>query len=91
LALLLLPDWDGRPRARQTARRAGTALVVSLRAALSQTRSDTKGGFYWHFDDRNALLEEMLDTWERLVVDEATARVDAGGGDPKGSRAACSR
>ncbi len=43
----------------------------------------TKGGFYWHFDDRNALLEEMLDTWERLVVDEAIARVDAGGGDPR--------
>jgi hypothetical protein len=25
----------------------------------------------------------MLDSWERLVVDEAIARVDAGGGDPR--------
>lgn len=43
----------------------------------------TKGGFYWHFDDRNALLEEMLDTWERLVIDEAISRVEAGGGDAR--------
>lgn len=53
--------------------------VEKLAAALGVT----KGGFYWHFDDRNALLEEMLDTWERLVVDEAIARVDGGGGDPR--------
>ena len=25
----------------------------------------SKGGFYWHFKDRRALLEEMLDTWEK--------------------------
>ncbi len=53
--------------------------VEKLAAALGVT----KGGFYWHFDDRNALLEEMLDTWERLVIDEAVAQVDAGGGDPR--------
>lgn len=50
---------------------------------LAEALGVTKGGFYWHFDDRNALLEEMLDSWERLVVDEAIARVDAGGGDPR--------
>ncbi|MGN6871731.1 MAG: TetR/AcrR family transcriptional regulator [Solirubrobacteraceae bacterium] len=50
---------------------------------LAEALGVTKGGFYWHFDDRNALLEEMLDTWERLVVDEAIARVDAGRGDPR--------
>jgi AcrR family transcriptional regulator len=50
---------------------------------LAEALGVSKGGFYWHFDGRDALLEEMLDTWERLVVDEAIARVDAGGGDSR--------
>ena len=50
---------------------------------LAQALGVTKGGFYWHFEDRNALLEEMLDTWERLVIDEAIARVEAGRGDSR--------
>jgi len=37
----------------------------------------TKGGFYWHFKDRNALLEEVLQSWEQLAVDEIIQRVDA--------------
>src|SRR6059058_5031212 len=48
---------------------------------LAQTLGVTKGGFYWHFEDRGALLKEMLDAWERLVIDEAIERVEAGGGD----------
>ena len=51
--------------------------------ALAQALGVTKGGFYWHFDGRPALLEEMLDTWERLVVDAAISRVEAGGGDAR--------
>ena len=47
---------------------------------LAQALGVTKGGFYWHFDDRPALLEEMLDAWERLVVDEVMERVEGGGG-----------
>ena len=43
----------------------------------------SKGGFYWHFDDRRELLEEMLDTWERVAIDEAIARVEDGGGDAR--------
>jgi len=46
---------------------------------LAQTLGVSKGGFYWHFDDRRALLEEMLDTWERVVIDEAIERIEAGG------------
>jgi AcrR family transcriptional regulator len=48
---------------------------------LAQALGVTKGGFYWHFDDRRALLEEMLDAWERTVVDEAIERVEREGGD----------
>ena len=48
---------------------------------LAQALGVTKGGFYWHFEDRPALLEEMLDAWERLVVDEVIDRVESEGGD----------
>src|SRR2546429_8931942 len=51
---------------------------------LAQTLGVSKGGFYWHFQDRRALLEEMLDSWERTVIDEAIERVESGGGDARG-------
>jgi AcrR family transcriptional regulator len=50
---------------------------------LARALGVTKGGFYWHFDDRRALLEEMLDTWERTSVDEVIERVEGGGGDAR--------
>jgi AcrR family transcriptional regulator len=50
---------------------------------LAQALGVTKGGFYWHFEDRPALLEEMLDAWERLVVDEVIERVESEGGDAR--------
>jgi len=51
--------------------------------ALAQTLGVTKGGFYWHFDDRRALLDEMLDTWERATIDEVIERVEGEGGDAR--------
>src|SRR5215208_1852719 len=48
---------------------------------LAQALGVTRGGFYWHFDDRRALLEEMLDAWERISVDEVIERVESEGGD----------
>jgi AcrR family transcriptional regulator len=48
--------------------------------SLAQALGVTRGGFYWHFDDRRALLEEMLDTWERTSVDEVIERVEGEGG-----------
>ncbi len=51
--------------------------------ALARALGVTKGGFYWHFDDRGALLEEMLDTWERLLVDDVIAGVESKGGDAR--------
>jgi AcrR family transcriptional regulator len=43
----------------------------------------TRGGFYWHFADRRALLDEMLETWERASTDEVLERVEQWGGDPR--------
>ena len=51
--------------------------------ALAKALDVTKGGFYWHFEDRSALLEEMLDTWERVGVDEVIERVEREGGDAR--------
>ena len=50
---------------------------------LARALGVTKGGFYWHFDDRRALLEEMLDTWERVSVDEVIERIEGEGGDAR--------
>jgi AcrR family transcriptional regulator len=50
---------------------------------LAEALGVTKGGFYWHFDGRDALLDEMLDTWEHVVVDEVIQRVESGGGDAR--------
>jgi len=50
---------------------------------LAQALGVTKGGFYWHFEDRRDLVEEMLDAWERLVIDEVIDRVERGGGDAR--------
>lgn len=51
--------------------------------ALAKGLGVTKGGFYGYFADRDALLEAMLDTWERESTDEVLARVEREGGDPK--------
>jgi AcrR family transcriptional regulator len=50
---------------------------------LAQALGVTRGGFYWHFDDRRALLEEILDAWERVSVDEVIERVESEGGDAR--------
>lgn len=48
---------------------------------LARALGVTRGGFYWHFEDRGALLEAMLDTWERETTDDVIERVEGKGGD----------
>src|SRR6266487_1584366 len=48
---------------------------------LARALGVTRGGFYWHFDDRRALLDEMLDTWERTTTEAVIERLDSEAGD----------
>lgn len=45
--------------------------------ALAASLGVSKGGFYWHFKDRRALLEEMLDSWEKAVAEDVIAQVES--------------
>jgi AcrR family transcriptional regulator len=53
---------------------------------LARALGVTRGGFYWHFEDRRALLDEMLDTWERFAVDRVIERVESDGDDAEDAR-----
>lgn len=61
---------------------AGGPDAVQIEA-LAKSLGVSKGGFYGYFADRRALLEEMLDRWEREITDEVEARVEKEGGDAK--------
>jgi AcrR family transcriptional regulator len=50
---------------------------------LASSLGVTRGGFYWHFDDRKAFLAELLDEWERRTTVEARERVEREGGNPR--------
>jgi len=56
--------------------------------ALAVDLGVSKGGFYWHFADRQALLTEMLDSWEKAGTEDIIARVDS---QPAGPRAKLQR
>jgi AcrR family transcriptional regulator len=50
---------------------------------LATSLGVTKGGFYWHFADRQTLLDEMLDTWERAVAEDVIAYLERQPADPR--------
>jgi AcrR family transcriptional regulator len=50
---------------------------------LAASLGVSKGGFYWHFKDRQALLEEMLDSWEKAVVEDVIASIEGMPADPR--------
>lgn len=48
---------------------------------LAKALGVSRGGFYWHFADRSALLAAMLDTWEQATTKEVAERLESEGGD----------
>jgi AcrR family transcriptional regulator len=51
--------------------------------SLARALGVTKGGLYWHFPDRQALLDEVLDAWERMLLVQVIERVESRGGDAR--------
>lgn len=52
----------------------GTAAVAI--EPLAARLGTTKGSFYWHFDDRQELIEVTLATWERQATDDIIAELE---------------
>ncbi|GAA3080208.1 TetR/AcrR family transcriptional regulator [Streptomyces olivoverticillatus] len=63
-------------------RRCGGPEAVRIES-LAQALGVSKGGFYGYFGNRDALLAEMLDTWEREVSEAVIERVESGAGDAR--------
>jgi AcrR family transcriptional regulator len=61
---------------------AGGPSAVRIES-LARALGVTKGGFYGYFEGRPALLDELLDAWERSSVDEVIERVEVAGGDAR--------
>ncbi|MBG0823828.1 TetR/AcrR family transcriptional regulator [Planomonospora sp. ID91781] len=60
----------------------GAGGVDAVRVeALAKALGVTKGGFYGYFADRAALLEAILDAWERESVDDVLDRIEQEGDD----------
>lgn len=49
---------------------------------LARVLGVTKGSFYWHFRDRDALMTAILEHWQSVATQAIIDRVDALGGTP---------
>ncbi len=70
-------DWI--EAATQVIAEAGVSAVAV--EPLAQRLGVTKGSFYWHFANRDALLQATLERWEREDTEAAIAALEAIG-DP---------
>ena len=69
---LSVRDWT--EAALQALARGGLAAVAV--EPLAKSLGTTKGSFYWHFSDRNALLQATLELWEQRDTDQVLAGLD---------------
>lgn len=65
-------DRDRWTAAAQDALEAGGLAAVAVEP-LARTLGVTKGSFYWHFKDRRALIDAMLERWRTEHVDAPLA------------------
>ena len=57
--------------------------VSSVRVdKLSKSLSISRSGFYWHFADRSALLNEMKEYWQREFTEKFVATSNGNRGSP---------
>jgi AcrR family transcriptional regulator len=65
-------DWTSA--ALEALARGGVPAVAV--EPLAKSLGATKGSFYWHFADRNALLQATLELWEQRDTDQVLAGID---------------
>ena len=68
---LSVRDWT--EAALQALARGGVPAVAV--EPLAKSLGATKGSFYWHFADRNALLQATLELWEQRDTDQVLAGI----------------
>jgi AcrR family transcriptional regulator len=51
--------------------------------ALAARLGVSKGGFYWHFANRDALLQELLERWEKTVLEDVIANIESQPANPR--------
>ena len=73
---------DAWVEAATSALAAGGPDAVRVEA-LAKDLGVSKGGFYWHFEDRRALIEETLETWEKAGTEDVIATVEGEPVDPR--------
>jgi AcrR family transcriptional regulator len=71
-ASLTANDWT--MAALDALARGGLAAVAV--EPLAKALGTTKGSFYWHFADRNALIEAALERWEQRDTDRVIAATE---------------
>lgn len=78
-ARLSAADWE-RGALEMIADEGVGALAVE---ALARRLGVTKGSFYWHFKNREALLQAALNHWEADDTRELSGHIDAAGEHPR--------
>ncbi len=61
---------------------AGSGVEAVRVERLAETLGVTKGSFYWHFVNRDALLAAILEAWRSEATEAIAADVEASAGDP---------
>jgi AcrR family transcriptional regulator len=69
---LAAADWT-RAALHALARGGLAAIAVE---PLAKELGATKGSFYWHFADRQALVQATLELWERRDTEQVIAAID---------------
>jgi AcrR family transcriptional regulator len=70
---LTADDWT---RAALAALGEGGLAAVAVQPLAAQL-GVTKGSFYWHFENRDALITAALERWEQLTTDGTIALLEA--------------
>ncbi len=76
---LLKWDWLAAGMEMLGARGPGAIRID----AMCEQLGVTKGSFYWHFTDRKAFLEGLLEYWEYNATQAIIEKIEAWGGTPR--------